>query len=392
MKTLTLHDYSEFRISYGTHPGMTGKNNEDFVDIVAFDANYPDEEVVLYLGIVADGVGGQSAGERASRLATETIIDYFSHLDKISIDNILIHINKAVTKANNIVVEESNDIAEYSGMATTIAMVAILEGLLFTSHVGDSRIYMMRDDVLYQLTSDHSWVQEALEAGIISQDEAKTHPNRNVIRRSLGTLDTVIVDQVMMSSIGTHFWQGMPLRDGDHLLLCSDGLTDMISASAIRESVLRYKSDEDLESTVAELITKANEAGGKDNITVMLLSTGQDFTHNKVMPIPPPVNPVYHIQEEGDLDEKITLADQPLTNINSNITNFVITVGNKKGQKEKNGTGEGSNNGKPVSRKAKQLSPQQAKFQKAMVRIVFLLAGIAMVLLMFVVYYFLNFG
>ncbi|MEM7797657.1 MAG: protein phosphatase 2C domain-containing protein [Chloroflexota bacterium] len=391
MKILSPHNYPEFRISYGTHPGMTGKNNEDFADFIVFDANYPEEEMVLYLGIVADGVGGQSAGERASRLATETIKTYFEALERINIDNILIHINKAVVQANEALIDESNSDIELSGMATTVAIVAVLEGLLFTSHVGDSRIYIKRDDTMHQLTSDHSWVQEALEAGIITFEESLYHPNRNVIRRSLGTLDTVIVDQVMMSSSGTHFWQGMPIRSGDIILLCSDGLTDMITVEDISNSINTHYND--LEVGIEEMINKANAAGGKDNITVMLIGTGIDFQHNRMMPIPPPVNPVYHL-EQFSLKTEPAAIESSHNHISPNATNFVVTVNSNKKKDMPQAVAAA-----PGGLEVRKLTPinvtnpaqdnaSHEQFQRIMIRIVFILAGIATILLGTVIFMF----
>ncbi len=307
MKQLSNNAVSDFMVSYGTHAGMVGKNNEDYVAFAAFDTGggEGDSPEILHLGIVADGVGGQTAGERASQVATNSIIAYFESIESMTIDDVGDHFEKAVTQANQAVIDEANEHTELKGMATTVAIVAILEGLLFTTHIGDSRIYLFRNDTLYQLTNDHSWVQEALQAGIISVEEARNHPNRNIIRRSLGTMKSVEVDQAMISAEGIHFWQGMPLRKDDAVLVCSDGLSDMINDYDIKLSIER--EDTEVSEMVVELIDKANEAGGRDNITVILFKPATSFKPNRMMPIPPPTLETIRRRYTGPEPEKLTL-------------------------------------------------------------------------------------
>ena len=312
MKQIENNAVSDLLISFGTHAGMVGKNNEDFVAFAAFDSGMDDVEtpVIFHLGIVADGVGGQTAGERASRLATHTIVSYFAELESITIEQVTVHLDKAITEANTAVLREAREVPELKGMATTIAIVAILEGLLFTAHVGDSRVYLFRDDILYQLTNDHSWVQEALEAGIINVEEARTHPNRNIIRRSLGTVENVTVDLVMMSGENNHFWQGMPLRKEDTILICTDGLTDMISDYDVQLSLEEHTTQ--MSDLVVELIDKANHAGGKDNTTVMTIKTAENFVPNRMMPIPPSLKPVVQRVNLGPEPEHLTLVGKSI--------------------------------------------------------------------------------
>ncbi|MEM8863311.1 MAG: PP2C family serine/threonine-protein phosphatase, partial [Chloroflexota bacterium] len=312
MKQIEDNAVSSYLVSFGTHEGMVGKNNEDFVAFAAFDSGVDDVEVpeIFHLGIVADGVGGQIAGERASKLATQTIVDYFADLESIQIEQVLVHLDKAISLANQTLIEESSETPEYKGMATTVAIVVILDGLLFTSHVGDSRVYLQRNGELYQLTNDHSWVQEALEAGIINVEEARKHPNRNIIRRSLGTMENVAVDQVMMSGQDSHFWQGMPLRKDDLLLICSDGLTDMISEYDVMATLEDKQSE--VSEKVSELIDKANQAGGRDNTSVMLIKTAEDFKPNRLMPIAPSLKPTIHRSILGPESETITFVGKAI--------------------------------------------------------------------------------
>ena len=313
MKQIENNAVSDFLVSFGTHAGMVGKNNEDFVAFAAFDTRGDENEedrVILHLGVVADGVGGQLAGERASQLATQTVVNYFGDIEKLTIEEVGDHFDKAISMANRAVIDETEIYPENKGMATTIAVVAIMDGLLFTAHVGDSRIYLHRENYLYQITNDHSWVQEALQAGIINEAEAKAHPNRNIIRRSLGTMETVEADQHMLSGDAGQFWQGMPLRKGDSILLCTDGLTDMISEYDVKLS-LEDEFDE-MSDLVVNLIDKANQAGGRDNITVMVMRTAEDYKPNRMMPIPPSIDEVVKRTNQGPPPEKLTLVGQSI--------------------------------------------------------------------------------
>ncbi|MFN2189145.1 MAG: PP2C family protein-serine/threonine phosphatase [Candidatus Promineifilaceae bacterium] len=277
-----ITDLTELNIAKGSHEGMSGKANEDSMGVFAFKSN---ERQKLVLGVVADGVGGQIAGEVASRVALETVEAYFKSLPRI--DNINNHLEEAILAANKAVFQESQDNPEYRGMSTTMAITAFIDDHLFTAHVGDSRIYLYRDGRLKQISIDHTWAQEAIEAGLLTPAQAKKHPNRNVIRRHLGGSPEVEVDHRLalepgQSAVAARANQGMVVREGDTLLICSDGLTDMITDQAVVESL--YDHYFDLDAAVSELIDKANKAGGKDNITVVIL---------QVPPAgPPPIAPV----------------------------------------------------------------------------------------------------
>jgi protein phosphatase len=273
---------TELNIGQGSHEGMSGKANEDSLGVFAWKSG---DRQKLILGVVADGVGGQIAGEVASRVAVETIDSYFSSLRRI--DNINNHLEEAIIAANKAVFQTSQENPDFRGMSTTIAMTAFIDDHLFTAHVGDSRIYLYRDGRLRQISTDHTWAQEAIEAGLLTPEQAKKHPNRNVIRRHLGGSVEVEVDHRLVleqgqSPVAARANQGMVVREGDTLLICSDGLTDMISDQSVLESL--YNHYFDLDTAVSELIDKANEAGGKDNITVVIV---------QAPPVgPPPIAPV----------------------------------------------------------------------------------------------------
>ncbi|MGD2050313.1 MAG: protein phosphatase 2C domain-containing protein [Chloroflexota bacterium] len=257
------------KTGHATHAGMTGKHNEDFFGIFAWKV---DDQRDLSLGVVADGVGGQTAGEVASHLTVNTIKKYFDEQE--SIEDINYHLERAILIANRAVYQATQENSDYQGMSTTVALAAILNGRLYTAHVGDSRIYLLRDGNLHQLSVDHTWAQEAIEAGLLTPQEAKVHPNRNVIRRHLGGGSNIEVDHRMaLPTDGTvkaaEANQGTSLKPGDTILICSDGLSDMISDQAILESLLDHFQD--LPAASKELVDKANQAGGKDNITIVLM-------------------------------------------------------------------------------------------------------------------------
>lgn len=257
-------------IGHGTHEGMSGKHNEDSYGFFGWDngAGKP-----LYIGVVADGVGGQTAGEVASSLAVEAIRNYFRQQDKINA-NINAHLERAILAANKAVYEYSQGHSEVSGMGTTMVLVAIFEQKLYTAYVGDSRIYLYRDGKLQQITVDHTWAQEAIQVGLLTREQAKTHPNRNVIKRFLGGFPEVEVDHRLVvdpNIIGDEAKsnQGFSLQPGDIVLLNSDGLSDMIEDTVILDSINTYQTQ--LQSCVHDLINKANLGGGRDNITALLL-------------------------------------------------------------------------------------------------------------------------
>ena len=149
---------SNLKTGFATHAGMTGKRNEDLFGLFAWKI---DDQQDLYLGIVADGVGGQTAGEVASHLTVNTIKRYFDEQE--SIDDINYHLERATLIANRAVYQASQENSEYQGMSTTVAMAAILKGCLYTAHVGDSRIYRLRDGEYEQISEDHSLLNDYIK-------------------------------------------------------------------------------------------------------------------------------------------------------------------------------------------------------------------------------------
>jgi PPM family protein phosphatase len=242
-----------------TDIGRKRKGNEDSVFV------NPEQN----LFVVADGMGGHAAGEVASRVAVEAINEFvcltsgdeditwpFGLDENASFDGN--RLKSAIQYANRKVLETTREKKEYLGMATTVVAVLVDGDAANLAHVGDSRVYLVRGQAITQLTSDHSWVNEQLESGILSADQARSHPLRNVVTRALGGKPELVVD------IQEH--QAQP---GDVLLLCSDGLTSMVPD----EEIVRIVEDAggDIDRAARALVEEANGRGGEDNITVLLI-------------------------------------------------------------------------------------------------------------------------
>ena len=240
--------------------GRKRKSNEDHY--------CADDERGLY--VVADGMGGHAAGEVASQIAVETIED-FIRLTSNSQDatwpygleeNLTFNGNRLKTSirfANRRVLEKTRERAEYEGMATTVVAALIDGGKADIAHVGDSRMYLIREGKIRRLTDDHSWVNEQVLSGVIDVQQARTHPLRNVVTRALGGREDLEVDM-----------QTLSLQAMDLLLLCSDGLTSMLDDEQILRIVIAGGHDK--QRALAGLIDAANRSGGEDNTTAILLS------------------------------------------------------------------------------------------------------------------------
>lgn len=206
------------------------------------------------LFIVADGMGGHRAGDTASRMCVEMVAERIRTTDKKTPVSAF---EQAIDVANRAIYEESGKHIELSGMGTTMVAATITDDMAVIVNVGDSRLYHMRDS-LHQITVDHSLVEEMVQSGEIQKDEMRTHPNKNIITRALGTDTSVRPD---CFEIG--------VREGDVLLLCSDGLTNMLEDDRVEKILQEHRGQ--IEQAGRELIRQANEAGGKDNISVILI-------------------------------------------------------------------------------------------------------------------------
>lgn len=215
------------------------------------DSLLRDDDARLF--VVADGMGGHRAGEVASTTAVQALREHLADGHDLSV---------AVEAANASVFGKSRDDPDMRGMGTTLTAMRIEEGTAFIGHVGDSRAYLLRDGQLTQVTEDHSLVEELVREGRLTPEEAAVHPQRSVITRAIGVDEDV--------DVATY---EIELRDDDRVLLCSDGLTSMIRDDAIR-SILETESDPQVAAD--RLVTAANEAGGEDNITVLIVDVAGD--------------------------------------------------------------------------------------------------------------------
>jgi len=226
----------------------------------------------LGLYVICDGMGGGNAGEIASHMAIEAILTHVKaapaapDLELLGpVDpNLSATTNQlasAIRAANEAVHKASWQHAKYAGMGTTVVAIRIVRHYLSIAHVGDSRLYLVRNGTIQTLTSDHSWVAEQVAQGRMSEAEAERSPRRNIVTRALGVESTVEIDLAEM-----------PLLSGDVLLLCSDGLTRGVRTKDILQIL---ELDGDLEGKTERLVTMANEAGGDDNITVLIVAIQQ---------------------------------------------------------------------------------------------------------------------
>ncbi|MFH2101969.1 MAG: protein phosphatase 2C domain-containing protein [Chloroflexota bacterium] len=261
-------DSAHLHVTAQTHPGMTGKQNEDRYSVSAYRLNADDPTPVLF-AIVSDGIGGHRAGEVAAELAVEIISKALAQSDG---RQPLLYLAKAIRAASDLIAAQAEDDTQRLGMGTTCACAWVIGNRLYTATVGDSRIYLLRGGVLRRLTVDHTWVQEALERGILNDEQARNHPNVHVIRRYLGSIKPPYPD-VRIRLAGDESDsravanQGMRLLPGDRLLLCTDGMTDLVSDEELRIVIQTSEAD----PAIRTLIQMACDRGGHDNITAILL-------------------------------------------------------------------------------------------------------------------------
>lgn len=257
---------SHLQVEADTHPGIRGKNNEDQFSVTAYKLSALNPTPSLF-AIVADGIGGHRAGEVAAEIAVEMIGQAIAQSDASQPTAIM---QAAIIQANQAILVQSANDPEKQGMGTTCVCAWVIGDQLYAASVGNSRLYLIRHNQLHQLTTDHTWVQEAIDAGAITQDQARTHPHSNIIRRYLGSPQAVEVDlrlQLTPREAPSEKNQGMRLLPGDRLVLCSDGLNDMVED----HDIFDLANSSPLNDVVPGLIDQANQNGGKDNITVIAI-------------------------------------------------------------------------------------------------------------------------
>ncbi|MFB5266342.1 Stp1/IreP family PP2C-type Ser/Thr phosphatase [Paenibacillus enshidis] len=240
-----------------SHVGRVRSVNEDSAWIRHLEQGY-------ILGIVADGMGGHLAGDTASRLAVETLAADLATLETgLSVHSLSAALSDAILHANEVIYQTADRNDQYHNMGTTVVAVLLNDTKGVIGHIGDSRAYVISGGTTTQITEDHTLVNELYKNGQISREEVGTHPRRNVLTRALGTDQEVAVDL-----------DAIELKKGDVLLLCSDGLSNLVSEKQINTVV--GASDLPLEERADRLLHLALLAGGDDNITVALFELPQE--------------------------------------------------------------------------------------------------------------------
>lgn len=247
-----------------TDPGRVRDHNEDCIE------SRP--EIGLY--VLADGMGGYNAGEVASGMATSLIADglqeqwQLREVEKLGREDAKKLAREAiaehVARANAAIFNTSQNNPECAGMGTTLVVCLFYDNFLAVGHIGDSRLYRLRGEAMEQVTRDHSLLQEQLDSGLITPEEAKLSQNKNLVTRALG------IDPSVETEIHVHETQ-----PDDIFLLCSDGLSDMMEDEEIRLTMLTLKSNPTL--TVQQLVQAANDNGGRDNISAMLIRVAEPY-------------------------------------------------------------------------------------------------------------------
>lgn len=236
----------------GTDKGLIRETNEDSCNIIRDSRND------IYAFIIADGMGGHNCGEIASGTAVEYISAYFEdHAgDFLSAADRGAALKELVQDANSQVWEKSLESPETNGMGTTLTMAVVAGDTATVAHVGDSRLYLVREGRLQQVTNDHSYIEELVRKGTLTREEADNHPGRNIITRAIGSSPELEVDIFSLTML-----------INDILVLCTDGLTNMVGEDEIGETA----QSNDPEAACKQLIEAANRNGGEDNVTVIVI-------------------------------------------------------------------------------------------------------------------------
>ena len=259
-------DQPHLRASAVSNPGRVRDHNEDSYGVTAY--RLEPKGTPALLAVLADGIGGHQAGEVASALTVDAVVNTVESQpggDPLEV------LASAVREAAHQVRQAANSDKAREGMGSTLAAAWIIGAKLYTVNVGDSRIYFRREGDLHRISVDHTWIQEALDHGIIQPDEVEGHPNAHVLRRHIGGAKApepdfrlrLQLDETDEASVAN---QGLTLKPGDQLLLCSDGLTDLVSGPDI-DAALAQKGPRATE----DLLQLALDRGGHDNITIIVL-------------------------------------------------------------------------------------------------------------------------
>jgi len=245
-----------FSIGYQSDTGRVRTQDEDSLAIMDVSTIYHSQEQRRILMIVADGLGGHAKGEIASRLVVETVTRTVGLGLLEVIDDAEALLRSSLLQANHIILDQVQTHPANQGMGSTASVALVDDQRLFVGHVGDTRVYVIRNQMI-QITNDHSTVQQLIDRGLITREQARTHPRRNEVTRALGIQSQVKVD--------THT---LRLETGDYILLCCDGLINEVQDMEIQNLVLRSTN---VQQACDKLVELANQRGGHDNISIVLV-------------------------------------------------------------------------------------------------------------------------
>jgi protein phosphatase len=250
-----------------SHPGEKRSENEDRYAVINYRTDADNQPAIL--AVVADGIGGHRAGEVAAQITVDTLV---TKITSQTVSDPVAQLKAAVIDAGRAIMQAVEEDPDQQGMGSTVAAAWIIGSRLYITSAGDSRIYFLRGDRIQQISIDHTWVQEAIDYEIITPEEAKDHPQAHVLRRYVGSRelpkpDTRLRFEVTEDDAQSEANQGMRLHQDDQILLCSDGLTDLVEDHEIQEALQSQSPRE----AVISLVDLARERGGHDNITVVSL-------------------------------------------------------------------------------------------------------------------------
>ena len=251
---------SALDMATATHPGMVRSHNEDCIAV----------DPQIGLAVLADGMGGYNAGEVASGIAVAMISAEMKksiaklkpeEYDLPAMERLLAEHS---VKANGAIYHASQTQAQYAGMGTTLVVALWYDNHIAVAHIGDSRLYRLREDVLEQVTRDHSLLQEQIDSGLITKEQARHSQNKNLVTRAVG------IDPQVEPEVHTY-----PAQVGDVFLICSDGLSDMVTDEDIQLTLASLKVN--LPLAAEQLVQQANDNGGRDNVSVILIRVLKEY-------------------------------------------------------------------------------------------------------------------
>lgn len=265
--------------------GTRGETNDDAYDFFAVER--VDRAEKVYVAVVADGVTGTTGGAQASRIAVETVKATLQEAPSKQ-ETLSEWLEFAIVRANEEILFTAKQNPQWQGMSTTIVLAAVAGEKLYAMHLGDSRAYLVRGQEMYQLVADHTWTQEAINAGSLTAEEALRHPGRNQLLRFLGNRKTIGVDRGIIAPGTNRREEYLTTQPGDTILLCTDGVHSRVTDAEIRQILLEHAGYP--QDAVDELVAAAVAKGERDDITAVLMEVPpgrKEPTRTLVTPAPP---------------------------------------------------------------------------------------------------------